>query len=289
MEALNGRVRIPAKPHNIHPLSGGLAEVLYLLVPPERVPSVNKAAQDPIYSNVAPLAQRAVGVGWEPEAIVAQRPEIVLAARYDPQDLVDALQRAGVTVVQVPQRYEVEGIFQDILFVGYVVGEEERALQVEQTLRRRLQALGDAIPKGDRRPRVLSLFSFGGQIYASARGSIAGMIIEMAGGTNAAAEAGITPPGLVSIESIASLNPDVIIIPQRQEAAESFRQQLLAEPALAGVNAVKNGRVYSVPPGYFGTLSPWNIRGAEEVAKLLWPDALGTRSFQPINPLGETP
>lgn len=282
VEGLHGRVRIAAKPQNIHPLSGGLAEVVYLLVPASRVPSVNRAAQDPVYSNVAPLAQQAVGVGWEPEAIIAQKPDIVLAARYDPKDLVDAIQRAGTPIVQVPQRYEVEGIFQDILFVGYVLGEEERALQVENALRGRLKALAEAIPKGAKAPRVLSVFSFGGQIYASSKGSIAGMIIEAAGGINAAAEAGITPPGLVSLESIASINPDVIIIPQRGEDAEKFRQHLLDEPALAGVAAVKNGRIHPVPPQFFGTLSPWNLRGIEEVAKLLWPEALGNRTFPPM-------
>lgn len=283
VEGLNGRVRISAKPLNIHPLSGGLAEVVYALVPPSRVPTVNKAAQNPTYSNVADLAQQAVGVGWEPEAIIAQRPELVLAARYDPKDLVDAIQRAGVTVVQVPQRYAIEGIFQDILFVGYVLGEEERALQVEQEVRGRLQAIAQAIPPGARRPRVLSVFSYGGQIYAAAKGSIAGMIIEAAGGVNAAAEAGVTPPGLLSIESIASINPDVIIVPQRQEDADTFRQQLLKEPALAAVTAVKEGRVYLVPPRFFGTLSLWNVRGVEEVAKLLWPETLGNREFPPFS------
>ncbi|MFN3975183.1 MAG: ABC transporter substrate-binding protein [Dehalococcoidia bacterium] len=283
VEALNGRVRILAKPQNIHPLSGGLAEVVYALVPHSRVPSVNKAAQDPVYSNVASLAQKAVGVGWEPEAIVAQQPDLVLAARYDPKDLVDAVQRAGVTVVQVPQRYELDGIFQDILFVGYVLGEEDRALQFEQEMRARLRAVSQALPTGARRPRVLSVFSYGGQIYAAAKGSIAGMIIEAAGGVNAAAEAGITPPGLVSAESIATLNPDVIIIPQRLEDAEKFRQQLLGDPALLSVTAIKEGRVYPVPPRFFGTLSPWNLRGVEELAKLLWPTALGNREFPPFS------
>ncbi|MCS7206442.1 MAG: ABC transporter substrate-binding protein [Dehalococcoidia bacterium] len=282
VEGLNGRVRIPSKPQNIHPLSGGLAEVVYLLVPPERVPSINQAAQDATYSNVAHLAQRARGVGWEPEAIIAQRPELVLAARFDPANLVQAIQRAGVPIVQVPQRYEVEGIFEDILFVGYVLGEEERARQVERLLRARLKALEDAIPAGAPRPRVLSVFSFGGQIYAAARGSIAGMIIGMAGGINAAAEAGITPPGIISVESIVSMNPDVIIIPQKAEDAEAFRQRLLTDAALANVSAIRHKRVYPVPPKYFGTLSPFNIRGAEEVAKLLWPDALGGREFPPL-------
>jgi iron complex transport system substrate-binding protein len=288
VEALNGRVRITAKPMNIHPLSGGLAELVYALVPPERVPSVNRAAQDPRWSNVAEVAQRSVGVGWEPEAIIAQRPEVVIAARFDPRDLVDTLQRAGLTVVQVPQRYEVEGIFQDVLFVGYVLGEEERALALERALRGRLQALTDLIPKGERRPRVLSLFTFGDRIYAAAKGSIAGMVIEMAGGVNAAAEAGITPPGIISVETIAALNPDVIIIPQAPEAAERFRDQLLTEPALAAVTAIREGRVYPVPPRFFGTLTVWNIRGAEIVAALLWPQVRG-KVFPPFPALPPVP
>ena len=69
------------------------------------------------------------------------------------------------------------------------------------------------------------------------------------------------------------MNPDIIIIPQPREwGAEDFQQKLLTEGALQEIPAIRDGRVYIVDGKYFTTLSFWNIRGAEELARMLWPD-----------------
>ena len=68
--------------------------------------------------------------------------------------------------------------------------------------------------------------------------------------------------------------PEVIVIPQPEAfGAGEFRESLLSNEALAEVPAIKNGRVYVVESKHFTTLSYWNIRGAEDLARLLWPDA----------------
>jgi len=47
---------------------------------------------------------------------------------------------------------------------------------------------------------------------------------------------------------------------------------LLANAVLAEIPAIKHGRVYVVPSKFFTTLSFWNLRGAEHLALLLWPN-----------------
>ena len=70
------------------------------------------------------------------------------------------------------------------------------------------------------------------------------------------------------------MDPQVIIIPQPVEfGAEEFRTSLLENEALANVPAIKNNQVYVVESKHFTTLSYWNIRGAESLARILWPDA----------------
>ena len=60
---------------------------------------------------------------------------------------------------------------------------------------------------------------------------------------------------------------------------EDFMNDLLSNPALSSVPAVKDGRVFMVEPKYFTTLSFWNLIGSEELARYLWSDGSDDVSF----------
>jgi ABC-type Fe3+-hydroxamate transport system substrate-binding protein len=84
----------------------------------------------------------------------------------------------------------------------------------------------------------------------------------------------------VSIESIAAINPDVIIVPQPLDGANTFIEELTSSPALVEVPAVKNGQIFYVAPKYHTTLSHWNVRGIERLATLLFPSAFSGVTFE---------
>lgn len=286
VEGLNGRVTIPEKPERIHTVSLGHDEVTYALVPAQRVVAVGKFTQDPTYSNVAQLAQEVPTVSRDSEQIVAQEPDLVIASPFAKDDLIKALENVGIPVVQTDLHNDPEGRIQDILFLGYVYGEEERALELVEGVRRRYQNLVATTQSKaqDARPRVLSLTSYSDKIYTAGRGSTEGSIIEAAGGINVAAEAGIERNKTTSLEGVVAMNPEVVILPQpADDTGTEFRERLLNDSSLAEVPAINNGRVYLVPPRYFTTLSFWNIRGGEELAKILWPQDFGDRKFPPFS------
>ena len=162
VEGLNGRVTIQAKPGRIHTVSLGHDEVTYALVPADRVVAVGKYTQSPEYSNVADLAQEVDGIGRDPEQIVAQRPDIVIASPFTKKDLIEALENAGIVVVQTQLHNDPAGRIQDILLMGYVLGEEERALTLAAEVRSRHHALIDVVraKPADAWPRVLALTSY---------------------------------------------------------------------------------------------------------------------------------
>lgn len=281
VEGLNGLVSIGAKPARIHTVSLGHDEVTYALVPADRVVAVGTYTQLPEYSNVASLAQKVVGIGRDPEQIVAQAPDIVIASPYTKKDLIQALENAGIVVVQTQLHNDPAGRIQDILLMGYLYGEEERALVLAAEVRGRHRDLLNFV-RGkpvEVRPRVLALTSFSDKLYVAGIGSTEGNIIETAGGVNVAAEAGIERNTTTSLEGVVAMSPEIIIITQPADGANEFKQQLLATEALAEVPAIKLDRVYTVDPKLFTTLSFWNIRGAEELAKILWPDEFGDREF----------
>jgi iron complex transport system substrate-binding protein len=281
VEVLNGLVTIQAKPERILTVSLGHDEVTYAIVPSERVVATGSYTKLEAHSNVAHLAGGVGAITLDAEQVVSYAPDIVVASPFTKADFIEALQNVGITVVQTKLHNDADGRVQDIVLMGYIYGEVDRALELADEVQSRYEALKSVTvskPAGDR-PRVLSLTSYSDKIYTAGAGSTEGGIIDAADGVNAAAEAGLTGNPTTSFEGVIAMSPQVIFIPQPPDSGEPFREQLLANPALANVPAIMDGRVYVVPNKFFTTLSFWNLRGAEDLAALLWPDDFATIEF----------
>ena len=273
VDALNGRVTIAAKPQRILTVSLGHDEVTYALVPPTRVVAVGEFTKRDESSNVAHLAKGLPSVTRDPERVASFSPDIVIASAFSRPELVASLNNAGILVVQTELNNHFEGRINDILLMGYIYGEEERSLEfVTEVKNRYKQLTAFTAGKTGPKPRVISLASFSDKIYTAGKDSTEGEIIEMAGAINAAAEAGLAHNPVISLESVIAMNPDYIFVAQPEPSAGEFIRQLLSNKVLAEVPAIKNNRIYFAVPKYFTTLSFWNLRGAEETAKTIWPE-----------------
>jgi len=282
VNGLNGTVTIPEKPERIVTISLGHDEVTYALVPRDRVVAANIYTQSPDQSNVAHLAAGLPEITSEAEVIVAQSPDIVIASPFTSLELIAALESVGMVVLQTDLHNDSDGRRQDIMLLGYAYGEEERAIEVVEEINEReasLRSVWESKPEGER-VRVLSATLYGDSLYTAGAGSTEGEIINIAGGINVAAEAGLENNPVISYESLIAMDPEVIFIPQPTEfGGEEFRDAMLADPTLASVAAIRDGRVFMADPKYFTTLSFWNLRGAEELARDLWPEDLGDTAF----------
>ncbi len=273
VEGLNGVVSIPAKPLRIITASVGHDEMTLALVPSERLVAVAGATKDETYSNVASLVREKAEVSRDPEVIIAQSPDVVVTSPWFPIEVVEALQRVGIPVIQTELEQGPESRVEAILLMGYIYGEEERAFAFADEVEARYDALVGVTSAKDPKPRVLALTQYSDTLWVAGGGSTEGGVITAAGGLNAAEDAGISGNQTTSLEGVIAMAPDIIIIPQPLAyGAEEFRQSLLETEALAELPAIKNGAVFIVESRHFTTLSYWNIRGAEDLARMLWPD-----------------
>ena len=274
VEGMNGIVSVPAKPLRIITASIGHDEITLAIVPGERLVAVGAVSKDATYSNVADLVQEKEETSRDPEVIIALAPDVVVTSPWFPIETVEALQRAGIPVIQTALEQSPEGRINTILLMGYIFGEEERAFAFADEVRARYEALVAVTGAQEPKPRVLALTQYSDTLWTAGAGSTEGGVIDAAGGLNAAAEAGIEGNQTISLESVIAMAPEIIIIPQPAAfGAEEFRQSLLDHEALAEVPAIANGAVHVVESKHFTTLSFWNIRGAEALARMLWPDA----------------
>ena len=284
VEGLNGIVSIPFKPLRIITASVGHDEMTLALVPLDRLVAVGGASKDQTYSNVADLLQDKTEISRDPETIISQAPDIIVTSPFFSADGVAAVSKAGIPVIQTELKQGPEARINSILLMGYIFGEEERAIEFATEVRERYEALIGVTGQVETRPRVLALTQFGDKIWTAGTDSTEGGVISAAGGLNVAAEAGIESNQTTSLEGVIAMNPDVIVIAQPVEfGAEEFRQSLLDNEALAELPAVKNEAIYLVEGKHFTTLSFWNIRGAEDLARLLWPDDFADSESPPFS------
>ncbi|MSQ31889.1 MAG: ABC transporter substrate-binding protein [Dehalococcoidia bacterium] len=273
VEVLNGKVTIPSKPQRILTVSLGHDEVTYALVPAQRVVAVGEFTKKDEYSNVAKMSKDLPVVTRDPERITSFNPDIVIVSAYSKPELVASLNNVGILVVQTELNNHFDGRVNDILLMGYIYGEEQRALAFAVEVTNRSKELSEFVKgKTGVKPRVISLVSFSDKIYTAGKDSTEGEIIEMAGAVNLASEAGLEHNPIISLESVIAMSPDVILVTEPEPSASEFIQKLRTNKVLAEVPAVKNNRIYVAVPRYFTTLSFWNLRGAEETAKIIWPE-----------------
>ena len=283
VEGLNGITSIPSKPLRIITASVGHDEMTLALVPKERLVGVGSSTKSVTYSNVASLVQEIAEITRDPETIITQSPDVVVTSPYFAAEGIDALLRLGIPVIQTDLQQGPEARINNILFMGYIFGEEDRAIEFATEVRDRYESLVAVTGIAEPKPRVLALTQFSDTIWTAGSNSTEGGVITAAGGINAAEEAGIEGNQTTSLEGVIAMSPEVIVIAQPVEfGAAEFRESLLDNEALAEVPAIKNNQVHLIEGKHFTTLSYWNIRGAEDLAHLLWPDLFPEPSTTPF-------
>lgn len=184
------------------------------------------------------------------------------------------LDAAGIAFVAVNNIADVKGMCQSFEIIGSILGEAESARAAEfvnyykgniSDAQKRTAGVADADRVG-----FLSLF-YSADAYTTINGKdICNEYIEAAGGINLAKDYVAQAGGnalTVDAEQVVAWNPQVIMT-----SSQSGRDHVLADPALATVEAVKTGSVYVAPYGVY----LWSVRSGEGAMLPLW---LGTKMY----------
>ncbi len=278
---------IEEPPQRVLSYSLGHDEILIALIDPERFAAVGPFTSDPAYSNVADIAADLPTYERGVENVIAAKPDLVLVSKFTDADIVSLIKESGIPVVRTALESSSEGNIPNILLIGYMLGVEERALELVDEIENRLKFVADRVPPpgNSERPSVISITRYSDSIYVAGDDTTEGGILESGGGVNASARDGVEGHQVIGIESIASMNPDVILIAQPVEyGANEFRDDLLNHPALADVTAISDSQIHVVDSRLYTTLSHWNVRGIEETAKMLYPEQFSDVTFEDFEP-----
>lgn len=189
-----------------------------------------------------------------PEKVISLNPDLVLVdASTGPKAAIATIKAAGIRVVETPESWSLGDLPKKVRAVGEAIGAPDRAeLLVEQIE----LAIKTSMVKGS--PRVAFLYLRGtSSVYLiGGSGSGADSLLQAIGAVDVGAQSLDRPFNTLTAESLASLNPDVILVMSKGLESVGGVQGLLKLPGVAQTKAGKNAAVIDVDDSLLLSFGP---------------------------------
>ena len=258
------------RPKRITTVSLGHDEILFGISNNDQIVGTTSFAQEE-GSNIKNKAKGLPTVSNDPESIIVLDPDIVFADPFTSMELIDALEDFGIKVIQTNLNNSIEGRKKDILLMSYMTGNLSEAAKLINLVERNVEILENFAKENKELPKKVMTLSWWDAYWTSGKGSTEDSIISLAGAINLSALNGIESNSTIDKELLIAMPPEIILITQSVDwGGNDFYNQLFNDDSLTNIDAIKNNEVYMVNPNWWSTLSYWNTKGSEELAKILW-------------------
>jgi iron complex transport system substrate-binding protein len=202
-----------------------------------------------------------------PEKVIALKPDLVLIdASTGPKSAIEAIRSAGIKVIQTPESWSLADLPIKVRAVGDAIGAQDQAEDLVQQLN---QSMRVSTVKNS--PRVAFLYLRGtSSVYLiGGAGSGADSILDAIGAIDIGAQSLDRPFNTLTAESLAELNPDVILVMSKGLESVGGVQGLLKLPGVAQTKAGKNSAVIDVDDSLLLSFGPRTPSLVEALAKAL--------------------
>ena len=214
-----------------------------------------------------------VGGGLDPsmETLVALDPDLVIAwAEAGPSSLRMQLEPLGIAVYGLRSQ-DTADVFRSIARLGHLVGRDSAGQMLAGRIRDALAEVQASV-RDRPTPSVLYLVEHDPPRVAGPDTFIS-QIIGVAGGRMVFPDLTAHWPQ-VSLEEIVRRQPDVLMLP-RLEALGSFVDRLGTAPGWRELSAVRQQRVFQIPPELMSRPGPQIAEAARQLRDRLHPDVVG--------------
>jgi iron complex transport system substrate-binding protein len=268
-DLLGRRMTVPANPQRIVSLAPNITEIVFALGQEHRLVGVTR------YSDFPPAAESLPRIGsyvhLDLERIVSLSPDLCLGIKDgNPLEAVRRLESLGIPVYAVDPR-NLASVMETLLTIGNLLGAQERADQVVQNMRTRIEVVEHLLQTIDDRPGVFFQIGVSPIVSAGSHTFIHELIVQ-AGGRNLAE--GRIPYPRFSREQVLGLSPDIIIITSMARAA-AFQKVKAEWSRWSDLPAVKNQRIFVQDSNLFDRPTPRLVDALELLVKLIHPELFG--------------
>ncbi|MCF6103969.1 hemin ABC transporter substrate-binding protein [Mesorhizobium muleiense] len=256
-----------ADPSKIAAIGGSITEIVFALGEQDRLVARDSTSRYP------EAALKLPDVGYmrqlSPEGVLSVNPSGILALHGSgPKETVDVLKKTSIPFIEVPERYDHEGILEKIRIVGKALGADAKAAALAAEIDAKLKAAEKQTASIKDRKRVLFVLSMrGGKILASGSNSAADGIIRLSGGVNAVD--GYSGYKQLSDEAVITARPDVILMMNNAGPGVSD-DELFANPSIRSTPAGTARKVVRMDGGYLLGFGPRTADVIRDLAASLY-------------------
>ena len=202
-----------------------------------------------------------------PEKVIALKPDLVLIdASTGPKAAIETIKSAGITVIETPESWSLEDLPIKVRAVGRAIGAQNQAEELVKQLNQSLDA-----SVVENAPRVAFLYLRGtSSVYLiGGAGSGADSLLASIGAIDVGAQTLDRPFNTLTAESLAELNPDVILVMSKGLESVGGIEGLLKLPGVAQTAAGKNSAVIDVDDSLLLSFGPRTPSLVDALAKAI--------------------
>jgi iron complex transport system substrate-binding protein len=271
-DSLGRKVTVARRPERIVSLAPSNTEILFAVGAGRLV--VGRTSFD----NYPPDARSIASIGGMTpksinlEAVMALRPDLVLATGGVQQPIIGSLERLKLVVVALDAT-NFAGVERNIRLVGRLTGNTARADRLATEFLDRVAAVSRRIAsRQSHRPKVLFLL-WEDPLTTAGPGTFIGQIIEASGGSNVFGDVTTRYPR-PSEEEILARAPEVILGTYGDMSSggpddEARRKRIRSRAGWAQIPAVRNNRITFLDEDLITRPGPRLVEGLEAVAEIL--------------------
>ena len=246
-----------AKPERIVSLNLCADQLLIALLPPERLVGITHLASSPEASYLYREAGRFHQHSGRIEEIMELKPNLIIAGEYAAQPTNQLLENLGYRIIRLGLPVTIEGVFQQISFLGEQIGEPVRAEQLVSVMREELANIKSLSEGSSKRAAVYYANGF-----TAGKQTIVNEILSIAGFVNIAAELNVDYVAPLSLELLLASKPDILILGQLDKNTDSLAHQVLRHEAIIQYSALKQVKKIRIPDRYWSCAGPSSLAAA---------------------------
>ena len=259
-------VTVPSEPKRIVPIAASTEDIVLSLVDPSRV-----AAVGTVVNNVPEASAKVEKhVKATAESMLSVQPDLVLVPNWMSPDAIGEIRnmQIPVYVYKTPTTVEeAKAVIHEI--AGLLHASDEKMIA---SMDADLKTVEDIANKhSGERPLVAFYTQFG---LTGGKGSTFDDMTKYLKVHNAAAQLGLGPFDNGTREDLIKANPDIIIIPSVNYTSDgttpAAAEQLYSDPALQGVKAIANRRVFLVDSSQVMSYSQFMTRAMVSMAQNIY-------------------
>lgn len=252
------------KPQRIASLNLCTDQMLMMLVEPERIVSISFLS---LQDERTPPALRETAAGLPvnhglAEEVLLQRPDLVLAGTYAARPAVGLLRRLGGQVEDFAPENSFAEMRANLLRMGELVGEVERAEAIIADFDAEMAALVERAGPPEQMPVFADVDV---NNWLAGDGTLAAEIVNAGGYRSLAQTLGVVGHANVPLEVLVTTDPDLMALETPWSDPPSLATNGLQHPALLRMAAAR--AVIDMPERFTICATPYSLEGARLLAE----------------------